>query len=216
MKICKITKQQNFKAIKIAETKNIYKGVATQIDLYKISRSDKSFLDKLMTTVDFSKRLSCLNEYDCKRWEKVFKYAIESAKDKNNESYLAVSNSAPCGMISFFSQLKNIYLDAICDIPLKNGRRTNYTGSTLFYQLFKIADDIQASSINLLAVVDGPFDNVSKYEQKGFKNLGIEDGYVKMSCNKYKIKEQLKKLSFNVQYNQINNSENVSLDGLII
>ena len=45
--------------------------------------------------------------------------------------------------------------------------------------------------------------------------IGMVDEYVKMSCNKYEIKEQLKKLSSNIQYKTLN-SENKNLEDLII
>ena len=126
-----------------------------------------------------------------------------------------MSNSRPCGILSFFDDIKSFYLDAICDIPQPNGKRVNYTGSTLFYQMFKMAEELKIKLIKLSAVIDGPIDVVKKYKEKGFKEIGMDNEYVKMSCNKYEIKEQLKKLSSNIEYKTLN-SENKNLEDLII
>ena len=88
-------------------------------------------------------------EFDRKRWQKVFNYAVESAQDAGSKAYLAVSNSRPCGILSFFDDIKSFYLDAICDIPQPNGKRVNYTGSTLFYQMFKLAEELKIKLIKL-------------------------------------------------------------------
>lgn len=58
--------------------------------------------------------------------------------------------------------------------------------------MFKLAEELKIKLIKLSAVIDGPIDVVSKYKEKGFKEIGMDDEYVKMSCNKYEIKEQLK------------------------
>lgn len=81
--------------------------------------------------------------------------------------------------------------------------------------MFKLAEELKIKLIKLSAVIDGPIDVVSKYKEKGFKEIGMDNEYVKMSCNKYEIKEQLKKLSSNIQYKTLN-SENKNLEDLII
>ena len=189
---------QTFRAKHLAVTKNKFKNVTTKIDLYELTSKDKKFLEKLKDSVDFDKSLRDMPEFDRKRWQKVFNYAVESAQNSDSRAYLAVSNSRPCGILSFFDDIKSFYLDAICDIPQPNGKRVNYTGSTLFYQMFKLAEELKIKLIKLSAVIDGPI-----------------DVYVKMSCNKYEIKEQLKKLSSNIQYKTLN-SENKNLEDLII
>ena len=206
---------QTFRAKHLAVTKNKFKNVTTKIDLYELTSKDKKFLEKLKDSVDFDKSLRDMPEFDRKRWQKVFNYAVESAQNSDSRAYLAMSNSRPCGILSFFDDIKSFYLDAICDIPQPNGKRVNYTGSTLFYQMFKLAEELKIKLIKLSAVIDGPIDVVSKYKEKGFKEIGMDDEYVKMSCNKYEIKEQLKKLSSNIQYKTLN-SENKNLEDLII
>lgn len=206
----------NFKARQTAVTKNMFKSVATRIDLYELGANDKKFLEKLKSSVDFDKNLAQIPEFDRKRWQKVFNYTIESAKNPDNCAFVAISSSKPCGIISFWEDAKSLYLDAICDIPQNNGRRINFTGSTLFYQLFKIAEKLKVKCINLAAVIDGPFDVISKYKEKGFKETGSEGEYITMTCNKYKIKEQLEKLSSEIQYKPVINAPNRNLNDLIV
>ena len=214
MNIC--SSNINFKAIKVAETKNVFRNISTNIDIYKLNFNDKKNLDLLCDKVDFKECLNNLSEYDRNRWKKVFEYTIESAKSKDSNAFLAISNEKPCGIISFFEDKNKIYLDSICAIPQKNSKRVNYVGSTLFYQLFKFADEAKSKCIDLLAVANGPIDVISKYVSKGFRKQGMDGEYVKMSCNKYKIKEQLHELSQNIEYKKCNKSDNVDLFNLII
>lgn len=206
----------NFKAIPIAATKNKFHGVTTKIDLYRLTKSDNSFIRKFASKVNFNDTLKNLNEYDRKRWRQVFDYAVDSILDNENNSIIAFSNNIPCGILSFFDDVRSLYLDVVCNIPQGNGRKVNFCGTTLIYQLFKYADILKVKNIILSAVTDGPFDNVSKYKRLGFKDLGMEGNYVKMSCNQYKIKETLDELSSIIDYKPLNTKQNVRLEDLVV
>ena len=206
----------NFKAKHIAVTKNTYKNICTKIDLYELTKRDRDFLDNLQKKVDYSKLMPGLCEFDQKRWQKVFDYGIESAKLSDYRTYVAVSRNKPCGFLTFAKDGNNIILDCICDIPVEKNKRVNYTGSTLFCQLFKAADDLKAKCIELKAVIDGPVNVIKKYKEKGFKETGTQDNYIKMSCNKFKIREQLMELLSQISYKSVKKSEEVNLNDLII
>lgn len=205
---------QTFKARQIASTKNCYKNLTTKIDLYKLSCKDTNFLDKLEKSVDIKSLMPDLCEYSQKRWQKVFNYAISRAKDKENETYLAISDSKPCGIVTTWQDNNEMCIDAISDIPLCN-KRVNFTGSTLFLQAFKLADNLKVKTLRLFAVTDGPFDVISKYKEKGFKEVGMEDGYVEMTCNKYNVKKQIDALSKSISYKPVRNADEINLDELI-
>lgn len=206
----------NFKAIPIAKTKNTFHGITTKIDLYELTKSDYSFVKELASNVNFKETLNNMDEFGRKRWRKVFDYAIESLQNNENNSIMAFSNNMPCGILSFFDEVRSLYLDVVCAIPQKNGRKINFCGTTLIYQLFKYAESFKVKNISLSAVTDGPFDVISKYESLGFKNLGMENNYVKMSCNQYKIKEKLNELSSVIDYKPIGIKQNVCLEDLIV
>ena len=206
----------NFKAKHIATTKNIYKNFSTRIDIYELSKRDKPFLEKLKKQVNFSEMMPDLCEYSRKRWQKVFDYGIENAKTSDYTSFLAFNNNKPCGILTYLKNGSSIILDCICDIPISKGKRANYIGSTLFCQLFKRSEELKAKSVELSAITDGEFDVISKYKAKGFKETGMQDGYVKMSCNKFRIKEQLSELLSKISYKSIDNSKEINLDDLII
>lgn len=206
----------SFRAKHIATTKNIYKNISTKIDLYELGKHDKDFLQNLKKKVNYSERIQNLSEYSTTRWQRVFNYAIESATNlRDTKTYMAFSNSKPCGIMTFIEDCNKLYLDCICDIPQKNGERVNYTGSTLFCELFKYANDIKAKSITLSAVPDGPFDVVSKYKAKGFKIIDQAKDYVEMECSKFKAKEQLDKLLSEISYKPVKNNEETNLNEFI-
>ncbi len=206
----------NFKALPVAKTKNQFKGFTTRIDIYELTKADKNFVEKLHLYADFKNRLKDMDEFNRKRWQKVFDYTLESLKNSNNKSIIAISDNKPCALLSFFQELKTVVLDAVCALPAKNGKKVNLGGTTLIYQLFKYAQDLKAKNIKLQAVTDGPFDVISKYKNLGFKDLGMEGDYVEMSCNKYKIEEKLTELSSIIDYKAVKNPENICIEDLII
>lgn len=205
---------QSFKAKQIATTRNCYKNLTTKIDLYRLDSKDEKLLDKLQKSVDIKSLMPDLNEYFQKRWQKVFNYTISRARDKENETYLAVSDAKPCGIITFWKHNNEMCIDAISDIP-RDESRVNFTGSTLFLQVFKLAEDLKVRILRLFAVTDGPFDVISKYKEKGFKDVGMKDGYVEMTCNKYNIKKQIDILSKSISYKPVRNADDLNLDELI-
>lgn len=205
---------QTFRARQIAATQNCYKNITTKIDLYKLSRNDSKFLDKLEKSIDMGNLVPDLCEYSQKRWQKVFNYAISRAKSGENETYVAISDAKPCGIVTTCMNNNEILIDAISDIPQRN-KRINYTGSTLFLQLFKMAENLKAKTLKLFAITDGPFDVITKYKEMGFKDVGMADGYVEMTCNKYNIKKQIDNLSKSISYKPVRNANELSLEELI-
>ena len=206
----------SFRAMKIASTQNSYHNKTTKIDLYRLSQRDIPSLEEWGNSVKYSELMPKMCEYSQNRWQKVFNYGIESAKDPSCNAFVAISEDKPCGLLTFIEEGKILYLDCICDIPIQKNKKVNYTGSTLFCEIFKFADRIKAKGIELLAVTDGPIDVISKYKAKGFKEVGTDGAYIKMRCNKFKIKEQLNELLSKINYKSIKNSPEVDLRKLII
>ena len=150
--------------------------------------------------VDFNKLCPQLTKVLQDRWQKVFKYCIAMAQDFDHTSYIAVSDNKPCGILTFVED-QNFLLDGICAVPNELGKKINLVGKTLFYQIFKDANDAEAKAIDLKAINDGPFDVVDKYEKLGFKReYGMDDEYTNMRCNKHKIATQLRELPFEIDY----------------
>ena len=205
----------NFKARHIAVTQNKFKNVLTKIDIYELSKRDKNFLENLKQSVNISAMMPELSEYSSKRWQKVFDYGVQNALLPDYKSYIAVTQNKPCCLLTCIKNGNILTLDSICDIPVNKNKRANFAGSTLFCELFKFADELKAKAIELFAVTDGEFDVITKYKGKGFKEVGAQNGYIKMSCNKFKIKEQLSDLLSKITYKPVNKSQEIDLNGLI-
>ncbi len=201
----KITNSTNynltsFKATKVATTQNLIGEVTTEIELYKLGREDKRFLQEWLKKVDFKKLCPNLSEVLQKRWQKVFNYCISQAEDIDHTSYVAISENKPCGILTFVED-NTYFLDGICSVPNEFGKKVNLVGKTLFYQVFKDAKADDAKGIDLKAINDGPFDVVGKYEKLGFKREHCpNDEYTKMHCNKHKIATQLHELPYEIDY----------------
>lgn len=195
----------NFTAIRVANIKNNIGNRTTSIDLYQIRREDFGFLQKLAQKIDINKICTNLSETHRQRWDRVFRYCVESAFRFGNQTYLAVCNNRPCGIMTYIAS-KNIFLDGICAIPDENGKRTLNIGQTMLHKLFKIANENNAQNITLKAVADGPFNIVEKYENIGFKkDIDQDSDYINMTCNKYKVKEQLENFKKTQEYSELDN-----------
>jgi len=214
MKISSSNYSTQFKAHKVATTKNTIGKVVTNIDIYKLGREDASFLKKLADSIDFKKLFPKLNEYALDRWNNIFRYCISGALSNINTSYIAFSDNKPCGILTYYPDRNNLFLDGICSIPTQINQKVNLVGKTLFYQIFKDAQENNAKGIVLSAVNNGPFNVVNKYEELGFKKDPTTYPYTKMFCNKHKIADQLKELPFSIQY-KTTKDEKINLNNLM-
>ena len=213
MKIDKINSlnNSNFKAIRVARTSNIVGNLTTQIDLYKIYKGDRPFLQKLAESVDYKKLAPYLIREMQLRWQKILNYCITKSFNESNSSYVSVSKDKVCGIMTYSKDNNIINLDCICAIPLSKTERVKQFKKTMFYQLFKDASDMDARGIHLDAVTDGPFELVSKYEELGFKEDKKPSKYISMFCNKHKIAEQLRELPFDIEYNETGDVKHTNL-----
>ena len=92
MKINQYSQNPNFKAIKIAQTQNCVRGNITNIDIFKLTKEDNSFLEKLKET-SIKKLCPNLKEDIQERWQKVLNYCLEVTKRIYNTTYVAVSEN---------------------------------------------------------------------------------------------------------------------------
>lgn len=216
MNIQSFNTSPNFQAHKIANIVANEKGrIVSNMDIYRIERSDMLFLEKLKTKTNFKTLCPKLTEFLQKRWQRVFEYCIGCAHDSENRTYIAVQDDKPCGILTYTPN-STYFLEGICSIPQNKGKKVPFAGSALFYQIFKDAEQDSASGIELKAITNGPFDVIKKYEKLGFKQEKNADilSFIKMSCGKYKIKEQLKELPYRFDYTAIEDNS-VSLDNLL-
>lgn len=191
----------SFKAVKVAKTYNMLKNFPTDIDIYKIGTEDKSFIENLDKKINISKLFPKLQSEKSARWQQVFMYCIQRVLSGENESYVAIHDNKPCGIVTYKDN-RTMIVDGICSIPTEINKKVPGVGKTLFYQVFKDALEAKAEGINLNAVVDGPFDTVKMYSQIGFKEkIPMEySGYQPMSCNKYSIPKEINKLAEYINY----------------
>ena len=212
MQVNQYSHTPNFRAIKIAQTKNYVRGEITNIDIFKLTKEDSSLYEKLKE-ISRKKLFPSLEKDIQERWQKVFNYCIETMKEHCNTVYLALSENNPCGIMVIDKDCKkNIFLHGISAVPRKDGKKTNLAGQTLLYQLFKTGSQ-ESKGIKLEAIHNGPVDVVKKYQDLGFTINSESSNYTEMSCNKYKVEEQLKKFAKQIEYNS-SNEEHVNLENL--
>lgn len=205
----------NFKATKIATAYNYARG-NTAIDIFKLSKRDITFLEKLSQKISIKELCPKLMRDVQERWQRVFDYCIQEAKEADNLTYIAVSEGVPCGILTYHEESsKNNFLDGISAIPSIYGKKTPLAGDTLLYQLYR--DSSLGSSrkgIVLEAVHNGPVDVVKKYEEIGFTPITADENYTKMACNKFKVTEQINNFKRNIDYEEIE-PEQVNLEEYI-
>lgn len=203
----------NFKAKLVASTQNYIRGTTTNIDIFKLSREDKHFLKLLQDKVSIKEFCPNLAKDIQERWQKVFNYCIEGARENYIDSYIAISEGRPCGiMTSFNESAKNYFLDGISSIPNKTGKKINLAGDTLLYQLFLNAKRNKGQNITLKAIHNGPKDVVKKYKSLGFTEIDSDGHYTLMHCNKHKVMSQINKFSEQINYKEAKDDEFCDLE----
>ena len=204
----------NFKAIKVAEVKGSVVSNMPKFDIYKLEDRDRTFLCDLKRSVKFKDYFSKMSDDLIARWQKIFNYCMDTAISNDNITYLAFWGKHPCGVMTYQNE-SPIILDGVCSIPVEKDKKLPFVGKALFYQLFKDAKDADTKGIRLKAVTDGPYDVAKKYEEMGFKREFSDDmEYIDMSCNKHKIKEQLKEFPYEIDYWECD-GEKVNLTDLL-
>ena len=193
----------NFKAVKVATAKNTLGKITTDIEIYKLQKEDRSFLENLKKKTSIKKMYPKLDSLAQARWQHIFEYCINNILDSfgnRNTAYLAVKNKKPCGIMTYTDKGSELYLDGICSIPIEENKKVSLVGKTLFLQFFKDLEKSKAKKATLSAVNDGPFNVVKKYQELGFVKDMTTHPYSLMVCNKYKAKEQQSKLSKVIDY----------------
>ncbi|MBR2430814.1 hypothetical protein IKB17_05075 [bacterium] len=191
----------NFKAIKIAKVSNVCVDNAV-VDIYKITKNDKKFLEKLEQKIDYKSLFPKLDDYSIDRWQNIFRYCISQILEGYNTSYIAFFNKKPCGLLTSVQEGNDLYLDGICSIPVEINKKFNGIGKILFFQFFKDFQKNKCKTASLSAVNNGPFNVVKKYEKLGFVKDPCSFPYSKMVCNKFKIQTQLQNLEKEFEYQE--------------
>lgn len=201
----------SFQAYKVATARNYLNNKQTNIDIYKLTKKDKAFINKLENLVyipDLNINISTLAK---RRWQQVLNYGFLKART-HADTYIALSDNKPCGILVSYKNKKELCLDCISKFPLDINKGINYIGKSLFYQAFKDAKENNCDTISLRAILGGPYNVVEKYKKLGFKETGSVNNYINMECNKYKIDESLKELSQEIEYEKCDDIENIDLN----
>lgn len=191
-----------FKAIPIANTITDLGSRTSQLEIYQLNKKDKKFVETLAQKVQFKKLCPNLTDLLQQRWQNIFDYCIDHVLKFNSPSYIALHNGKPCGIMTYEQDGNSIYLNAISTIPDEKGKKVPLCGQNLFFQLFKDAKAMNAKSIILDAVQDGPYNVIKKYETLGFIKDPTSMIYSAMVCNKYKINEQIERLAKIIDYSK--------------
>ena len=101
---------------------------------------------------------------------------------------------------------------------MKSDEVVHLTGKSMILSFLKSAEKANSKTVALNAVKDGPVDVISLYEKLGFKKTyrAVDDGvYQPMEMNKFKLKEQIKKLESVIDYQEEKTSQEVNLIDLM-
>ena len=205
--------QQSFSGINIAKSTNCIKNIETNIDLFQITKKDKTFLNKLRNSVKMNELMpdSRITKAEFDRWQEMLNLALDKAQNKDRKCIIAAKNKKPCGIITFQPGKNKYYLDCICTWPVETGKKVTLAGQTLFKQMFTDFLNSKANILDLTAILNGPFDTVSKYSKLGFKQIGGENWLVAMRTNRDTTEKTMKKLDNIINTTKANNNDDVNL-----
>lgn len=197
----------NFQALHIAN--------CGDLKLYKITtQKDLNFLKELPQKIKMEKLMPDLEKSKSDRWNEMLEYAVDNAQYPINTTYIETKNNKICGIITF-EEGKTTILDCICTFPVEIGKKVKFAGKTLFYQMFKDFLAFSGKKIKLEAIVNGPYDTISKYETLGFKTTSnVYPTKTEMETHTPKVKETLENLSKLLKYQKCR-EEKVNLNQII-
>ena len=206
-------KQQYFTGINIAKSTNYINNIETNIDLFEITKKDKTFLNKLKNSVKMDELMpnSKISKPGFDRWQEMLDFAIDKAKNPDRKCFIAAKDNKPCGIITFHPGKNKYYLDYICTWPIKAGEKVPLADQTLFKQMFTDFLNSKANILDLTAILNGPFDTVSKYSKLGFKQIGGENYLVAMRTTRETTEKTMEKLDAIINTTKSNNDDNINL-----
>lgn len=210
---CKSAPHTTFKGIPVARSTTCIKNMETNIDLFQITNKDKNFLEKLKNIIKMdelypSKRIQ---KHEYERWHEMLEVAVNKAFEKGRKCFVAFKENKPCGIITFEQGEKKFHLDCICTWPVETGKKVTLAGQTLFKQMFGNFLESKAGLLDLTAILNGPFDTVSKYSKLGFKQVGGENHLVAMRTNRSNTENTMKKLNDIILTTPIKDADEVDL-----
>lgn len=206
----------SFKAVHISAVRNFTENIEKTINLYELNgKYDKSFLKLLPQKIKMEKFMRDLTAPAYSRWQEMLQYAVDNALKIDHQSYLAVTDNKPCGILVFLPGKNKFHLDCICTWPVEYGKKVKLAGSTLFAQLFKKFSGSKAQKLNLEAITNGPYDTVSKYKKLGFIECGGEGSKIFMETNTQRAGKKLKELEEIIHFENINDNTNQKLTEML-
>ena len=206
-----------FGAIKVATGKNCQRGKETSIDIYKLTLKDNAFVNYLENHTNYKELLPDMEEVMQDRWQKVFNYCIRAIKSGDNNSFVAIANNKPCGILTYYQDETVSFLDGVCKIPQEKADKIPLIGKTLILNFLKFANKENSKKVALDAVKDGPIDVISIYEQLGFKKIFrfCDNKYQPMEMHRFKIKDAIRKLENVIDYTEAPVKEEINLLNLV-
>lgn len=201
--------QTTFGAIHIANARNITKNIQTDLQIYKITKSDREFLDELRSTIKMEELMPNIPQYKLDVWQELFNIATYGVLDTNKTGLMITNNKKPCGLMAFSPS----HLDIICTWPVETGKKVPYAGTVLMKTMFEEFLKGKNNFLDLNAVTNGPFCNVAKFMRLGFWQRGGENYITAMRTSRAKIIETLKHLNEKITTREIE-SETVNLFNL--
>ena len=200
----------NFTAIQLAKTKTTAKGVLTELNIYRLSRKDKSFLRQLPDSVSMDTFYPGLSKSAYKRWHEMLELAADKALKHDRESLVVCKGDKPCGIITFKPGKNTFTIDAICTWAVDSFGKVPFAGKVLFNEFFNIFKNSKANNIKLQAITDGPFPTEPIYKKLGFIPVGLDgDHLILMEFSVSKLKNILNNLSDFITRTEVKNSQDI-------
>ena len=209
----KASQPLKFTGIHIANSTNYIKNAETNIDLYQITRNDRAFLQKLRNTIKMNELMpdAKITKSEFDRWQEMLNVALDKALNTDRKCFIAAKDNKPCGIITFHTGKNKYHLDCICTWPVEAGKKVVLAGQTLFKQMFTDFLGSKANILSLDAILNGPFDTVSKYSRLGFKQVGGENWLVAMRTNRETTEKTMKHLNNIINTTSANNDKDLNL-----
>lgn len=209
----KASQPLKFTGIHIANSTNYIKNAETNIDLYQITRNDRAFLQKLRNTIRMNELMpdAKITKSEFDRWQEMLNVALDKALNTDRKCFIAAKDNKPCGIITFHPGKNKYHLDCICTWPVEAGKKVVLAGQTLFKQMFTDFLGSKANILSLDAILNGPFDTVSKYSRLGFKQVGGENWLVAMRTNRETTEKTMKHLNNIINTTSANNDKDLNL-----
>ncbi len=194
MQISKYNSKTNFGGIPLGVAKVVGRdGKEAKLSLYKLTKNDDKFLEKLGRNIETRKLQDGFTEDEYSLWNEIIISGISECRLRGR-GFLVAKDNVPCGVLAYLPRITTTTVKDVATWPVDKNKKVPFAGKALFMELFKEILNGNSPQISLVALKESVYSPAEHYKSIGFRKSSEAGWYINMKIVRSKIQKSLKEL----------------------